>query len=61
MFTNKANFSNMIENDEVCVSQFVHKAYIDVNENGTEGAAASGNSSCYFLLIYVNIYKGIKY
>lgn len=57
MFTNNANFSNMVENDEVCVSQFVHKAYVDVNENGTEGAAASGNLICNFLLVYyVKVY-----
>lgn len=48
MFTNAANFSNMVEDDQVRVSKVVHKAYIDVNEQGTEAAAATGNLIYHF-------------
>lgn len=45
MFTNQANFSNIYEPSEIplSVSKVLHKAYIDVNEAGTEAAAATGN------------------
>lgn len=43
MFTHAANFSNIVKNKDLYVSKVVHKAYVNVNENGTEAAAASGN------------------
>ena len=43
IFSNQANFSRMSEM-ELKVGAAVHEAYINVNENGTEAAAATGFS-----------------
>lgn len=40
-FTAKADFSNMVENSGVAISEVKHKSYLDVNEQGTEAAAAT--------------------
>ncbi|XP_045697673.1 serpin B9 isoform X3 [Phyllostomus hastatus] len=37
----KANFSAMSAEEDLCLSKFVHKAFVEVNEEGTETAAAS--------------------
>lgn len=42
MFTQKADFSNIVENQKLVVSKFVHKTYVAVDENGTEATAATG-------------------
>ncbi|XP_008190237.1 serpin B4 isoform X2 [Acyrthosiphon pisum] len=42
MFTESANFSNIVEHGELYVSKVSHKAYVHVNEKGTEGAAVNG-------------------
>lgn len=38
----KADFSGMIEGEDLCVSAAIQKTFMDVNEEGTEAAAATG-------------------
>ncbi|KAL7735949.1 hypothetical protein ACLKA6_002384 [Drosophila palustris] len=48
LFSNKADFSKMLKSPEdLKVSKIIHKAFIDVNEKGTEAAAATAMVMCF--------------
>jgi len=54
MFSNSAEFDNLLESSEqLKVSEVVHKAFIEVNEEGAEAAAATGKILMKFFNLFL--------
>lgn len=64
IFTPNANLSDLLETREsLKVSDVVHKAFITVDEGGSEAAAATGTIFVYIIIIGLNsivFFLGVK-
>lgn len=61
LFSAHADFTGLVEGaDSLKVSKVIHKTFIDVNEEGSEAAGATGNSTIQFFVFLFQL-KGILF